>query len=130
MPILVGFVGLLVCALLLEVAVDIGWVMQLVVPRPSDTILAFPEVQADMDLFGNFFVTLGMTAGATFLALIIGIPFGYFLWRKTEYGVAYEGWLAAAFAAPTVLLYPLFLVIFGRSHATLIAMGFIACAIP
>ena len=71
-----------------------------------------------------------MTAAATLLALIIGVPFGYFLYRNTRYGVAYEGWLAAAFAAPTVLLYPLFLVIFGRSHATLIAMGFIPGAIP
>ena len=52
MPIVVGLIGLLACALILEYSVDAGWVMQLVVPRPSDTILAFPEVQADMDLFG------------------------------------------------------------------------------
>jgi NitT/TauT family transport system permease protein len=130
MPVVVGLLGFAVCAVLLEFAVDMGWVMQLVVPRPSDTILAFPEVQADMDLVGNFFVTLAMTAAATFLALIIGIPFGYFLYRNKRYGIAYEGWLAAAFAAPTVLLYPLFLVVFGRSHATLIAMGFIPGAIP
>jgi NitT/TauT family transport system permease protein len=130
MPVVVGLLGFAACAVLLEFAVDMGWVMQLVVPRPSDTILAFPEVQADMDLVGNFFVTLAMTAAATFLALIIGIPFGYFLYRNKRYGIAYEGWLAAAFAAPTVLLYPLFLVVFGRSHATLIAMGFIPGAIP
>ena len=130
MPVLVGLIGFFVCAVLLELAVDYGYVMHLVVPRPSDTILAFPEVQEDMDLIGNFFVTLAMTAAATALALLIGIPFGYFLYRNTRYGIAYEGWLAAAFAAPTVLLYPLFLVIFGRSHATLIAMGFIPGAIP
>ena len=82
MPTIVGLMGLVACALLLEFAVDIGWVMQLVVPRPSDTILAFPEVQADMDLIGNFFVTLAMTAAATMLALLIGVPFGYFLYRN------------------------------------------------
>lgn len=130
MPVVVGLLGLIVCAAMLEFAVGSGWVMELVVPRPSDTILAFPEVQDDMDLFGNFFVTLGMTAAATALAIGIGIPFGYFLYRNTRYGIAYEGWLAAAFAAPTVLLYPLFLVIFGRSHLTLIAMGFIPGSIP
>ena len=54
MPVVVGLLGLLACALLLEWSVDAGLVMQLVVPRPSDTILAFPEVQADMDLIGNF----------------------------------------------------------------------------
>ena len=55
---LVGLFGLFLCGLLLELSVDAGWVMELVVPRPSDTFLAFPEVQNDMDLIGNFFVTL------------------------------------------------------------------------
>ncbi len=129
-PIIVGLLGLLACAGVLELAVSYGLVMELVVPRPSDAILAFPEVHEEMDLVGNFLVTLGMTAAATGLALAIGIPFGYFLYRNTRYGVAYEGWLAAAFAAPTVLLYPLFLVMFGRTHLTLIAMGFIPGSIP
>ena len=129
-PVMVGLLGLLVCAGILELSVSYGLVMELVVPRPSDTILAFPSVQEEMDLVGNFFVTFGMTAAATGLALLIGIPFGYFLYRNTKFGIAYEGWLAAAFAAPTVLLYPLFLVVFGRTHMTLIAMGFIPGSIP
>ena len=127
---ILGLLGVVVLATILELAVDYGLVMELVVPRPSDAIIAFPPVQEEMDLFGNFFVTLGMTAAATGLALAIGIPFGYFLYRNSKYGVAYEGWLAAAFAAHTVLLYPLFLVIFGRSHLTLIVMGFIPGSIP
>lgn len=127
---ILGLLGVVVLATILELAVDYGLVMELVVPRPSDAIIAFPPVQEEMDLFGNFFVTLGMTAAATGLALAIGIPFGYFLYRNSKYGIAYEGWLAAAFAAPTVLLYPLFLVIFGRSHLTLIVMGFIPGSIP
>ena len=127
---ILGLLGVVVLATILELAVEYGLVMELVVPRPSDAIIAFPPVQEEMDLFGNFFVTLGMTAAATGLALAIGIPFGYFLYRNSKYGVAYEGWLAAAFAAPTVLLNPLFLVIFGRSHLTLIVMGFIPGSIP
>lgn len=125
-----GLLGLLVFAGVLEWAVSTGLVMQLVVPRPSAAIMAFPEVQAEMDLVGNFFVTLGMTTAATGLALVIGIPFGYFLHRNQKFGIAYEGWLAAAFAAPTILLYPLFLVMFGRTHLTLIVMGFIPGSIP
>ena len=129
-PVVVGLLGVAVLAVTLELGVSAGWVMELVVPRPSDAILAFPPVQEEMDLFGNFLVTLGMTAASTAIALLIGIPFGYFLYRNERFGVAYEGWLAAAFAAPTVLLYPLFLVIFGRTHLTLIMMGFIPGSIP
>ncbi len=129
-PVMVGLLGLVVIATALELAVSTGLVMDLVVPRPSDAILAFPDVNDEMDLVGNFLVTLGMTAAATGLALLVGIPFGYFLYRNPTFGTAYEGWLAAAFAAPTVLLYPLFLVLFGRTHMTLIAMGFIPGSIP
>ena len=129
-PAIVGLLGLIVFLTVLEFAVSSGYVMELIVPRPSATLLAFPHVQTEMDLVGNFFTTLGMTAAATGLALTVGIPFGYFLYRNETFGTAYEGWLAAAFAAPTVLLYPLFLVVFGRSYATLIAMGFIPGAIP
>ena len=129
-PAVVGLLGVAVFAAALELVVSAGWVMELVVPRPSDAFLAFPPVQEEMDLFGNFLITLGMTAASTAIALAIGIPFGYFLYRDHRFGTAYEGWLAAAFAAPTVLLYPLFLVIFGRSHLTLIMMGFIPGSIP
>lgn len=129
-PTLTGLLGLFVFAAAIQIAVSNGLIMPLVVPKPTDAILAFPYVQAEMDLVGNFFVTLGMTAAATGLALLIGMPFGYFLYRNSRFGTAYEGWLAAAFAAPTVLLYPLFLVIFGRNYLTLIVMGFIPGAIP
>ena len=64
-PMIVGLFGLLVCAVLLELAVSFGWVMEIIVPRPTDTVLSFPTLQEDMDLVGNFFVTLGMTAAAT-----------------------------------------------------------------
>jgi ABC-type nitrate/sulfonate/bicarbonate transport system permease component len=126
----VGLLGIVVCLAILELAVRTGLVMELIVPTPSSTFWALAPVQAEMDLIGNFLVTLGMTAAATALALAVGIPFGYFLFRSHKFGIAYEGWLAAAFAAPTVLLYPLFLVIFGRSHLTLILMGFIPGSIP
>jgi len=129
-PAAVGLLGLVAAMAALQLAVAQGLVMELVVPRPIDALMAFPSVNAEMDLVGNFFVTMGMTAAATGLALLIGIPFGYFLYRNATYGVAYEGWLAAAFAAPTVLLYPLFLVLFGRTYLTLIAMGFIPGSIP
>ena len=129
-PFIVGLLGLAVFLGIIELAVAQGWIIPTIVPRPSALFMAFRDVNAEMDVVGNFLVTLGMTAAATSLALLVGIPFGYFLYRNTKFGVAYEGWLAAAFAAPTVLLYPLFLVIFGRTHLTLILMGFIPGAIP
>lgn len=129
-PALAGLIGVAALCGVLELAIDAGLVMELIVSRPSDAVLAIAPLQEEMDLFGAFLVTLGMTTAATGLALAVGIPFGYLMYRNRTVGAAYEGWLAAAFAAPTVLLYPLFLVMFGRTHLTLILMGFIPGAIP
>jgi NitT/TauT family transport system permease protein len=43
---------------------------------------------------------------------------------------ACETWVAAFAAAPVVLAYPLFLVIFGRSPRTIIMIGFVAGLAP
>jgi len=125
-----GLCGLFVLSLAVEAAVAFGILSPLVFARPSHALAAVGAVQADQGLVQAFLVTLGQTFGATALALLAGIPFGYFLYRQRTFGEAYEGWLAALFAAPIVLLYPLFLVIFGRGYVTLVLMGFIPAAIP
>ena len=125
-----GLCGLFALSLVVEAAVATGIMSPLVFARPSHTLAAVPAVQADQGLVQAFLSTLGQTFAATALALLAGIPFGYFLYRQRTFGEAYEGWLAALFAAPIVLLYPLFLVIFGRGYVTLVLMGFIPAAIP
>ena len=56
-------------------------------------------------------------------------------WRKPSVPVrllrmACENWVAALAAAPIVLMYPLFLVIFGRSATTIVMIGFTAGLAP
>jgi ABC-type nitrate/sulfonate/bicarbonate transport system permease component len=118
------------CAAVLQAMIGAGLVPELIVARPTDAVGAIVPLVREADLIGNFFVTFGMTAAATAIALAIGIPVGYLLYRHKILGEAYEGWLGAIFASPLVLLYPLFLVIFGRTHLTLIIMGCIPGSIP
>jgi ABC-type nitrate/sulfonate/bicarbonate transport system permease component len=129
-PAAAGFAGILVLAAILEAAIRLGWVNGQIIALPSEAIGAVPQLYEDEDIVSNFLVTLGMTGAAAALAVAAGVPLGYLLYRHRTLGEAYEGWLAAAFAAPLVLLYPLFLVIFGRTYLTLIIMGFIPGAIP
>jgi ABC-type nitrate/sulfonate/bicarbonate transport system permease component len=114
----------------LEASIRLGWVNRQIVAQPTDALAAVPLLYEEEDILANFLVTLGMTGAAALLAIAVGVPLGYLLYRRRVLGEAYEGWLAAAFAAPLVLLYPLFLVILGRTHFTLIVMGFIPGAIP
>jgi ABC-type nitrate/sulfonate/bicarbonate transport system permease component len=74
----------------------------------------------------RFFLTLQECVSAAALLAVFGISIGTLLHRFDILRRATETWVAAAAAAPTVLMYPLFLVIFGRSAMTIIMMGFIA----
>ena len=51
---------------------------------------------------------------------------GLLLYRYRLVRLATESWVGALAAAPIVLMYPLFLVIFGRSATTIVMIGFVA----
>lgn len=123
-----ALLGLLLLAL--EWLVASGVVSPAVVARPSVALAGIGKLQQNYDLFGAFRLTMTTTIVAILLELIVAIPFGYFLYKRRAYSIAYTGWLAALSAAPIFLLFPLFLVIFGRNIVTLIVMGFLPGVIP
>jgi NitT/TauT family transport system permease protein len=125
-----GAAGVVLVALLIEGAVRAGWLSALVVAPPSALPAAFVRLWNEGFVAGPVGLTLAQAFTATMAAALIGIPWGYWLWRKPVLDEAYTPWIGAAFAAPTVLLFPLFLVLFGRSYATTIFVGFIAAVIP
>jgi ABC-type nitrate/sulfonate/bicarbonate transport system permease component len=125
-----GLVGLAAVAALLELATRSGMVSPLIVAPPTSLPQAFALLAREGYLIQPFFATMAQAFAATTLAAAIGVPLGFLLWRRPLLGDAYEAWLGAAFAAPLILLYPLFLVIFGRGYATTIVVGGLAAAIP
>ncbi len=129
-PWLAGLLGVGVLAVLLEAAVRLGWISPFVVAAPSTLPDAFVRLWEEGFIAGPVGITLAQAFTATVAATLVGIPWGYLLWRKPVLGEAYTPWIGAAFAAPTVLLFPLFLVLFGRGYATTIFVGFIAAVIP
>jgi ABC-type nitrate/sulfonate/bicarbonate transport system permease component len=129
-PALAGLFCLVLLLALVEVAVRADIIPRTVVARPSDAIAGLMTSQNRADLRDGFLITFGMTAIAMVLELLVALPLGYFLFRRRDFALAYSGWLAALFAAPIFLLYPLFLVIFGRNEMTLIIMGFLPGVIP
>ena len=93
-------------------------------------MLAVGKLWTAEDLPLAFGVTLAEAAVAVAAATVVSVPAGYVMWRLPVLGAAYRPWLGALFAAPTVLLYPLFLVLFGRTHTTIVVMGALTAAIP
>jgi NitT/TauT family transport system permease protein len=126
LPATLGFGTIVVFFLIVEILIRIGIINRYIVPMPSQIAGAFGRVIFEEDIIGRFRLTFieALTAGA--MITIVGVTAGMLLYRFDLWRRATETWVAALASAPTVLMYPLFLVIFGRSAWTIIMMGFVA----
>ncbi len=126
LPLALGL-GALVCAILaVEALIRLGAINRFIVPMPSQIAASFGRVVTEEDIVARFRLTFfeAFTAGA--MITVVGVLVGLLLYRVALLRQATETWVAAMASAPTVLMYPLFLVIFGRSAWTIIMMGFVA----
>jgi NitT/TauT family transport system permease protein len=122
-------VTVLVAALVLEALVRGGFVNRFILPPPSEVLAAFhgPELA---ELPANFLVTLSSTVAALCAALVVGVPMGWIFYRFELTRRVGEDFVAAMASAPLILLYPLFMVLFGRSILTVILMAALTALPP
>jgi NitT/TauT family transport system permease protein len=145
-PFVLGFGTLAAALWLVEILIAHNVIKSYIVPLPSDVFGAFGQLFAEENLarqlsltfFGWHFTIFCPVCGERFqltffealtasaMITVIGIAVGFLMYRINLLREAAETWIAALAAAPVVLLYPLFLVIFGRDERTIIAMGVVA----
>ena len=129
-PAALGIGSLFVFVALLELLIRVGIINRFIVPMPSDIVAAFPRVIVEEHVLQRFVLTAGEAFSASVLVTIVGVAGGVVLHRYNLLRLATETWVAAIAAAPLVLMYPLYLVIFGRSALTIVMMGFTAGVAP
>jgi NitT/TauT family transport system permease protein len=129
-PAMLGASSLVAFFAAVEVAIRAGVINRHVVPLPSQVLLALPRIIAEEDILSRFLMTAGEAAAAGLLLVAVAIPTGVLLHRARLLCEAVESWIGAMAAAPLVLIYPLFLVIFGRTALTIIMIGFAAGLAP
>lgn len=129
-PALVGLLGLTLVLGAWQALVALGLLSPFVAPPPSDIAASFPALVTEEGLPGAFLQTFAETFAAAALAVLAGVPLGWWLHRSPLASLAYVSWFAGLAAAPLVLLYPLFLVAFGRNAATIVAMGALSALPP
>lgn len=129
-PFVLRWLALGVVLLVIEVLIGVGAINEYVVPRPSAIFGALYRVVVEEHVMTYFLITLGEVLAAAAGLVLVGIPFGVFLARKRDYWSAWGNWVAGLAAAPVVLLYPLFLVVFGRSPLTIIMISFVTGVAP
>jgi ABC-type nitrate/sulfonate/bicarbonate transport system permease component len=129
-PTILGVGTLVIAILTVELLIRVGVINRYIVPLPSQIAGAFERVILEEGIPHRFLLTAGECLGAGLLLTVIGVAGGVLLHRFLLLRQATETWVAALASAPTVLLYPLFLVVFGRSATTIIMMGFAAGLAP
>src|SRR6266851_7708569 len=129
-PAALGLGSFIAFIVLVEILIRIGLINRFIVPMPSDIIAAFPRVIVEENVLQRFTLTAGEAFSASILVTVFGVAGGVLLHRYHLLRLATETWVAAVAAAPLVLMYPLYLVIFGRSALTIVMMGFTAGLAP
>jgi NitT/TauT family transport system permease protein len=129
-PALLGLGSLTAFVLLIELLIRTDVISRFIVPAPSEIMAALPRIIMEEHVLSRFALTAGEALVASLLVGVFGIAGGVVLYRYTLLRMATETWVAAIAAAPLVLMYPLYLVIFGRDVTTIIMMGFTAGLAP
>jgi ABC-type nitrate/sulfonate/bicarbonate transport system permease component len=127
---LCGWVSVVAAVALVEVLIRAGVINRFIVPLPSQILAAIPRIVVEENVLHRFWQTTQEIIWASLLLAIVGVGAGALLHRFGILRAACETWVAALAAAPIVLMYPLFLVIFGRSATTIVMIGFAAGLAP
>ena len=123
---LAGVATVLIVIAVVELPTRAGAINRFIVPLPTEILAAIPRIVVEENVLHRFWQTTQEIIGASVLLAAVGIPLGVVLHRVRTLRLACETWVAALAAAPIVLMYPLFLVIFGRSATTIVMIGFAA----
>lgn len=113
-----------------EYGVANGYINPLVLQRPTVifdnllTVLGTRELQLDL------LVTAERVTIASVIAIILGSLLSIVLWQYEVLRKAYLPLLGAVFATPIPLLYLVFIVLFGRGTAAIVAISVPLGAIP
>jgi len=102
----------------------------LIIARPSDVAVAFWEKLVSGELIGLFGHTMFQFSVSYLFAVVLGLVGGYCLWRYKLLGEAYDPIIGAIYGSPVILLYPISLVLFGRSSLAIIVMSSLYGFIP
>ncbi len=130
LPIAVGAGTIVAVMLGLEGLLRVGLINRFIVPPPSEVLLSFGRIIDEEDVLARTWETAFEVLVSGFFTILIGVPIGAALYRWRTLRAAIEDWVAAAAAAPLVLAFPLFLVMFGRSATTVIVMSAITGLAP
>ena len=129
-PAVVGLTTLVLVGAIVEFLLRTGVMNRYVLPLPSEVLMALSRVVLEENILVRTRDTAFEVLSAGFLVVLVGVPIGALFHRSRLIRLALEDWMGALAAAPIVLAFPLFLVLFGRGPKTVIIIAFVYGVAP
>ena len=116
-------IGPIVLFVLWDLVVRFGFIKQILLPTPIDTLYALATGLAGGPLLLDFAVTVWRTVQAFVIAAVVGVPLGVLLGSNEKAYRSVEFLIDFFRSTPSSALIPLFLLIFGVSDINKIAIA-------
>jgi NitT/TauT family transport system permease protein len=113
-----------------EFAARAGLVSSFLLPPPSAVLASIPMLFAQERLAQRLGATVAEVLAGGGVGTLAGVSIGWLLHRWHPLRQAFLSWVIGLGAAPLILLYPLFLIFFGRGLAVIVVMSAIAAVMP
>ena len=123
-PLAVGAMTIVAIGVIFEVLLRYDILNRYIIPLPSEVLVAFERIILEEGVLGRTRISAFEVLTAGISCILVGVPLGVVLYRYEIVRRALEDWIAALAAAPIVLAFPLFLVLFGRGPTTVIVIAF------
>ncbi|MBR1222495.1 ABC transporter permease [Bradyrhizobium sp. U87765 SZCCT0131] len=113
-----------------ELAVRLGNIPEIFLPRPSLVVVALYDLFAHKQLLYDLFITLVRIFGGFFLAAIVGITLGLLMGMSRRIYAIADIFVAALYPVPKIALLPLLVIWLGTGNAFQIALSALGCIFP
>jgi len=117
------FVGPVFLFVIWDLVVRLGFIKPILLPSPSDTVMALVQGLAGGPLLKDFLVTVWRTVQAFLIAALVGVPLGVVLGSAEKAYRSVEFLIDFFRSTPSSALIPLFLMIFGVSDVNKVAIA-------
>jgi NitT/TauT family transport system permease protein len=115
--------------LLLEAACRLGWVAPTAVIPPSAMVRSLVVILVEGTATADLVATLSRVATAAVLSAVMGLGVGLMLHAQPRLRAAVEPVLSAWYAIPTIMFYPVLLVVFGAGAGAIVATAVLLAAV-
>jgi ABC-type nitrate/sulfonate/bicarbonate transport system permease component len=98
-------------------------ISSIMLPPPDSVARSFVQIVRAGDFWGDLGVTLREVFGSFVLAASLGLALGFAISRRSFDIRVFEPMMAALYAVPIIVVYPLYVLFFGFGPASKIALG-------